>query len=517
MASQSVFQSGASLLLAILFSPLRLIESSSLYRNRTLGFRVVLMLILLIMLWSMFSDRGNEKDQLDWNVLEPEEGLEENSQTLTRSTSTDNFTIPPAVAKTGKLPFCGCSKDVDEGEWVLRGDNLDASQRIVRENPLLRTFDDWKTTYWDSNCTKEMKGLQTVWKPRKCVFWDPYFGPDSKLNKLASKSEFDLAALKASGYPIEKISPDVTNEATRMSVALASDPDLFQLFGNKRMAVVGDSLMFQWIRGLQKLFPLASPDFKSPHDRKPDKDLKVVRWQDPPAPWGFNVSFDTLRLNQPGPEFPEIMNYVFDSTVYDVIFVNFGIWYNRNAKPDDVTVRAIRQGNLTGFTPLTQRHYEEDMTRFGKAYRRLKTTRSKLGRWPIVIWTESTPQHFQNGTFTWNVLQEQQKTEMDTAKGASIKSECYPYSSLDDYLAKGHWRNKITQPIIDTNGIPTIHWSKALHYLHSCHPYRYYTKRKFWGNDCTHYCEPSARTVLGSLVTVGCLKEQMERTRSTIK
>lgn len=354
-----------------------------------------------------------------------------------------------------------------------------------------------------------MKALYKVWKPRKCLLLDPYFGADSKLNQDIDKIEFDLASLQNSDFPKNRIPKKATDLGAKMSAALASDPALSTIYRNKRIALIGDSLMLQWLDGIRKFFPLASPHFNSPHDKKPDPDLRVSRWIDPPLPWGFNVTFDMMRLNQPGPEFPGIMEYVFDSRKYDVIIVNFGIWYNRDAKPDNVTVRAIRQGNLTGFTPLTLEHYKEDMARFGKAYGKLKNERQAEGRWPVVIWGESTPQHFKDGSFTWDEFREPDENAEEN-KGKP-KSECFPYASLESFTEKGNWRNSIAEPIVDTNQIPALRWSKALHYLHDNHPFRYYPKRKAWGNDCTHFCEPSVKTVHGLQVLTGCLREQVER------
>lgn len=417
---------------------------------------------------------------------------------------------PPAplpVTDPKDLPICGCSASVDDGQWTLRGDTPELAQIAVSTNPLLDRFDRWDISTWDGNCTAEMKALYTTWRPRTCRLYDPYFGQDSQ---ASAASEATLAGLHASGYPKRYLPPDVNDRLVRISARLVADPVLFKLFGNKRIATIGDSLMAQFSTGIKKFFPLSSIQILSPHDKKPSPDVSVPRWIDPPAPWGFNVSVDFLRFNQPGPEFPGMMEYIFDSGKYDVILINFGIWYNQQAKPDEVRVRAIRQGNLTGFTPLTATHYKEDMERFANAFKDLRARRSPQGRWPIVIWGESTPQHFQNGSFTWNVLQ-----DSPPASGKEkLRSECFPYESLEDYMRKGHWRNEMAQPIVDEAGLPTMHFSKALHSLHSCHPFRYNAKKDLWGNDCTHYCEPSIKTVVGHQIFVGCLKELVDK-RST--
>jgi hypothetical protein len=266
--------------------------------------------------------------------------------------------------------------------------------------------------------------------------------------------------------------------------------------------------MLQFVDGLRKFFPLLGSRGLSPHSGKVHPDIKVPRLSDPPLPFGFNVTLETVRVNQPGEDFAPIMDYVFDRDKYDVIYVNWGTWYNKGkAKPSTVKVNTIRHGNLSGFTPLTDKEYREDMQRFGRELKELRSAREKEGRWPSVIWAESTPQHFANGSFTWSILQDDEDEDAESEK---TKIQCHPYASLAEFLSKGNWRNDVAQAIISPLSIPTLHWSRALHHLDTCHPFRLNKKRGTWGNDCTHFCEPSAKTMLAMQVFAGCLKETVE-------
>ncbi|KAI9024638.1 hypothetical protein DFJ74DRAFT_718835 [Hyaloraphidium curvatum] len=388
------------------------------------------------------------------------------------------------------LPPCGCSAAADDGEWVPR------PAGAVAAHPLLRAFDNWNTSFWDSNCTSDMRALHTDWRPRTCSLPDPYFGSNSPLlAPSAAASALDMKALLELPYPPGRIPEGATDETVRMSAALAADPRLFALFGHKRIAAVGDSLVAQWLTGTSKFFPLSRTVWQ-PKD-KTKTFHPGNRMVDPPPPFGFNITLDFIRENQPGEDFVRSMGEIFDSRSYDYVVVNFGIWYNQGAKPSPDAVKKIRAGNATGFTPLTAEHYAEDMSRFSRGLAALKHLRQSEGRWPRVAWAESTPQHFQNGSFAWSLLSEPGNAQV----------ECHPYASWEDYLAKGHWRNAAAQPGIDAAGVPTMRYSRALHSLHLAHPYRYYPGKGAWGNDCTHYCEPSAKTVLLMRLFVGCLDE----------
>lgn len=424
------------------------------------------------------------------------------SSTLTPSTPKGNMT------NSKELPYCGCSTDMEDGEWVARPSGE------VNERPLLRLFENWPTwtayhNSW-SNCTSEMRRFKMFWKPRNCRFWDPYMGAaplesrlsDEALAKVSKTAEeFRKAMANNKVYPPSAIPKEVDDQAVKLSVTLASDPRLIALWANKSIAMVGDSLMNQHTLGFKKYFPLASNHLASPHNRT--LLPATVYFVDPPSPFGFNISVHMVRVVQPVPAKSPIFDYLFDTAHFDVVFVNFGVWYNLGVKLDNATISNIRAGKGKGYSPMSDLEFKPDMEFFVDTLRKLKEERKKQGKWPIVIWGESPPQHFPKGTF--------RLSDLNSSVTNGPKVQCYEYADMDSFDKLGNWRNNIANPIVAKAGIPSVRFSKALHYLFMAHPYMFYKNVGRWGNDCTHYCEPSARTIVEVGAFVGCLKELQDK------
>ncbi|KAI7841260.1 hypothetical protein COHA_005033 [Chlorella ohadii] len=172
-----------------------------------------------------------------------------------------------------------------------------------------------------------------------------------------------------------------------------------------------------------------------------------------------------LRINQ-GPHMLRTlqrMGPVFGASQRDVVEFNIGLWHHK------------REGQYGGYVQALADHYVANGT-----------------SGPTLIWRDNSPQHFdiENGEFPHP--DDAPALLYNVGKGG----RCVPMQNVtlqpdgtitggNEHVARGGWRNIMTDPIMGAAGIP-IHrtWNNTV-MMHGGHT----------RGECTHWCSPGAYSV----------------------
>jgi len=238
--------------------------------------------------------------------------------------------------------------------------------------------------------------------------------------------------------------------------------------------LVGDSLTLQVFAALKWVFPLSkSINYETSEKSHKGKALQCLG---PTSicfssnctlfSGSFTVSY--CRNNLLGPDFGTFIQNITTTINADVLIINSGIWYNVEISDsvNEKNLEARRNGDIHSWKPLSKTQYIKDLELFENQIFAFRYKNPEV----FVLWVESTPQHFLEGTFYPN---------SNTSDG------CHMFSK--ETLARARWRNSIASAVMDRAGVKVVPIFNLLATLHNSHP----RSKDGKGYDCTHFCDPS--------------------------
>jgi hypothetical protein len=259
-------------------------------------------------------------------------------------------------------------------------------------------------------------------------------------------------------YISDSIPPDIDIFSNPIDSRLLS-------VSGQQILLIGDSLMREIFYSLIWVFPgshrHSSRSYELlPHCRDVNFSINVVV---------LNTTVNYCPNTFLGPHMSEVISVLFRHEEFQIVVINSGLWYNFEPTVFDTeNIVKIRGRNNTavGWSPLSRIEYEEDLKLFKKQLK-FSSQRNNIST-SKVFWLQSSPQHFQSGTFHVDHL-------------LTFNNICKKFSIVEE--DKAYWRNRLTDKILSF--IPTIRTFKALSDLYFSHPSNIDGNR-----DCTHYCNP---------------------------
>jgi len=237
--------------------------------------------------------------------------------------------------------------------------------------------------------------------------------------------------------------------------------------------LVGDSLILQVFSALKWVFPFSKSNIYG----TPEKNAKAKKIQcSGPISICFSSNCTSIsrsftvsycRNNVLGPDFGSRIQNITALLKADLLIINSGIWYNDiSDSANEKNLEARRNGDIHSWKPLSKTQYIKDLELFENQIFAFRYKNPEV----FVLWVESTPQHFLEGTFYPN---------SNTSDG------CHMFSK--ETLARARWRNSIASAVMDRAGVKVVPIFNLLATLHNSHP----RSKDGKGYDCTHFCDPS--------------------------